>query len=116
MKSTRLARIAMLTFVLVGLAACAGSGGVQRSAPTPALQLVSSTPLMLPDRCDIESSVAIEFVVLPDGQTSDVRAVSAPECARAALTAWVASFPYTGPVQRTPSRIEWLVVTASRTS
>jgi hypothetical protein len=105
----------MLTVVLAGLAACAGPGSVQRSAPAPALQLVSSTPLKLPATCDVGSSVAIEFVVLPDGETAEVRPISAPDCARAALAAWVASFRYAPPEQRTPSRIEWLVVSASRT-
>jgi len=114
MKPTHL-RVATLTVVLVGLVACAGPGGVERGAPAPTLQLVSSTPLALPAACDIESSIAIEFVVLPDGQTSEVRPVAVPECARAALTDWVASFRYTRPAQRTPSRIECLVVSASRT-
>src|SRR5262245_4036181 len=69
----RLVAIATLTVVLAGLAACAGPGGVQRSAPAPTLQLVSSTPLKLPATCEVGGSVAIEFVVLLDGQTADVK-------------------------------------------
>jgi hypothetical protein len=113
MKPRSLLSIA-LTAALVGLAACAGPGGVQREVPPPALKLVASTPLELPVSCIVDGPVAVEFAVLPTGRTAEIVPVSGPECARTALATWVASFRYVEPAQRTPSRIECLVVSASR--
>jgi len=40
----------------------------------------------------------------------------APECVRAALTAWVSSFRYLPPSADVPTGVEWLMVSARRGS
>jgi hypothetical protein len=113
--SLRLSGVAALA-LLGGLTACHTPRGAPAGLPPPALQLASSAPLQLPETCNVEGSVAVEFAVLPDGQTGDIKPIAGPECARSALAAWVSSFRYVPPSLRTPWRIEWLVVSASRKS
>jgi hypothetical protein len=108
--------LAAVAGTFFALAACETPQGVRREIPAPTLQLLQSKPLALPATCMVDASVAVEFAVLADGQTADIRPIAAPECARTALAEWVASFRYAPPRQRIPSRVEWLVVAASRRS
>ena len=111
-----LIRLTATTGLLLGIIGCEAQRGVRPDVPPPTLQLLSTMPLKLPATCAIEGSIAIEFAVLADGQTAEIAPIAAPECARTALVEWVASFRYAPPAQRMQSRIEWLVVAASRRS
>lgn len=84
-------------------------------APPP-LQLIESKSLVLADDCVASGSFFVEFTVLGDGRTSQVRPSPAPACVQQALTAWVGSFRYAPPSVATPSAIEWMLVTARRGS
>ena len=61
-------------------------------------------------------SVMVEFVVRMDGRADTVKLSPAPECLRAALTAWVSSFRYLPPAADVPTGVEWMLVTARRGS
>lgn len=86
-----------------------------RAVP-PALQLVNSQSLELPDACQATGSVIVDFTVLRNGDTGNIRPAAAPECVQQALTAWVASFKYAPVTGDTSTSVEWLLVQARKGS
>jgi hypothetical protein len=93
-----------------------------QTAPTrapssePTLRMIQSEPLKLADTCQASGSYFVEFTVLSDGRTDDIKASSGPDCLQQALTAWVSSFRYEAPGQAVPSGVEWMMVTARKGS
>jgi hypothetical protein len=94
--------------------------GCQLTPPAPvappSLQLVAAQPLVLAPDCEASGSVMVEFIVRLDGSTDSLKLSPAPECVRAALTAWVSSFRYLPPASDVPTGVEWLLVSARRGS
>jgi hypothetical protein len=94
--------------------------GCQLTPPAPvappSLQLMESQPLVLAPGCEASASVMVEFIVRMDGRTDSLQLSRAPECVRAALTAWVSSFRYLPPAADVPSGVEWVLVSARRGS
>ena len=100
------------------LALVAGCGSIP-SGPEhvpPALQLIDSAQLAIPEGCAPQSSVRVDFVVLESGRTDRILAPEAPACLRDALVAWVGSFLYAPPGSPTQESVEWLLVSARRGS
>ena len=95
-------------------AACEAPPAPRSEPGPPKLQLISSAPLSLPETCEAPGSAAVEFSVLPDGRTTDIRPAAASPCLSEALRAWVAAFRYQPVTGLTQSRIEWLLVTGAR--
>lgn len=92
-----------------------------QTAPTqgpakPTLRILQSEPLKLADNCEASGSYFVEFTVLSDGRTDDIKADSGPACLQQALTAWVSSFRYEAPGQEIPSGVEWMMVAARKGS
>lgn len=83
------------------------------SAP---LQLMESQALTLPDECQATGSVSVDFTVLRNGETGNIKPAAAPACVQQALTAWVSSFRYAPVTVDTPASVEWLLVEARRGS
>lgn len=77
-------------------------------------RILQSEPLKLPDNCEASGSHFVEFTVLSDGRTDDIKAASGPACLQQALTAWVSSFRYEAPGQDVTSGVEWMMVTAPK--
>jgi hypothetical protein len=101
----------------LALTGCRTAPPVQSSAlPAPELQLLEAQPLALAEGCEASGSYFVEFTVLSDGSTGNVRAPSGPPCVQQALTAWVGTFRYAPPGQQTPAGVEWMVVTGRRGS
>jgi hypothetical protein len=94
--------------------------GCQLTPPAPvappSLQLMEYQPLVLAPGCEASASVMVEFIVRMDGRTDSLQLSPAPECVRAALTAWVSSFRYLPPAEDVPSGVEWVLVSARRGS
>jgi hypothetical protein len=105
------------SFALVALTLLAGC---QSTPPAPvappSLQLMKSQPLVLAPGCEASGSVLVEFIVRMDGSPDALKVSPAPECVRAALTAWVSSFRYLPPAADVPTGVEWLLVSARRGS
>lgn len=80
------------------------------------LQLIGSAALDVPESCETTGSVVVDFVVLENGATGDIRPAAASECLQQALTAWVASFRYAPVGERTQASVEWLLVEAKKGS
>ena len=109
MKRTRSIAIVALTLL----------AGCQVTPPAPVApepQLMESQPLVLAPGCEATGSVVVQFIVRMDGSTDALRLSSAPECVRAALTAWVSSFRYLPPAADIPTGVEWMLVSAHRGS
>lgn len=106
----------VLALRLLGSAALLLLSACRTLPPAPAapLELLSSAPLQLGAGCMGSSSVAIDFVIDASGSTSDIAVPDAPVCLQQALRAWVASFKYAPLPADTPSRIEWVLVTAPK--
>ncbi|HEY6644237.1 hypothetical protein [Povalibacter sp.] len=101
---------------LGALSACQTSQRLQPEVPPSPLRLLESRALELPDSCQPQGSVVVDFIVLASGQTDAIRPAAAPECVQQALTAWVASFRYS-PIGATfPATVEWLLVEAKKGS
>jgi uncharacterized lipoprotein YajG len=104
--------------VILGGSALALLAGCQTprsvAPPDPPLTLVSSGALQLPNDCSATGAFTVTFTVATSGQTDDVRAIDAPACIERALTAWVTSFRYQAPARATPTKLEWMMVTAPR--
>jgi hypothetical protein len=83
---------------------------------TPTLRILQSEPLKLADNCEASGSYFVEFTVMSDGRTDDIKTASGPACLQQALTAWVSSFRYEAPGQAIPSGVEWMMVTARKGS
>jgi hypothetical protein len=94
--------------------------GCQLTPPAPvappSLQLMESQPMVLAPGCEASASVMVEFIVRMDGRTDSLQLSPAPECVRAALTAWVSSFRYLPPAADVSSGVEWVLVSARRGS
>jgi hypothetical protein len=85
--------------------------------PAPSsLQLMESQSLVLPDACRPAGSVTVDFTVLRNGATDNIRPAAAPECVQQALTAWVSSFRYAPVSVATTATVEWLLVEARKGS
>lgn len=92
-----------------------GCKSIPSIPPTqPPLTLLSAGSLDLPNGCVASGVVTVAFTVATSGVTRDVQAVDAPACVAAALTVWVESFRYEPPARDTPTKIEWMMVTAPR--
>jgi hypothetical protein len=103
---------ASLVFTLA-LSAC---GSLTPRAPAPALDLIASAPLAVPEGCEANGSYIVGFTVTPQGRTSDITPPEAPACVREALAAWAASFQFSPPPQPVQGSVEWMLVTAPRGS
>jgi hypothetical protein len=77
---------------------------------------MESQSLVLPDACRAVGSVTVDFTVLRNGETDNIRPAAAPECVRQALTAWVSSFRYAPVSVATTATVEWLLVEARKGS
>lgn len=109
----RLVCAALLTGA-IALTGCQ-TAPVGSSAPqVPDLKLLQAQPLMMAEDCEASGSYFVEFTVLSDGRTGNIQAPSGPACIQQALTAWVSTFRYAPPGQRTPAGLEWMMVTADR--
>ena len=80
------------------------------------IRILQSEPLKVPDNCEASGSYFVEFTVMSDGRTDDIKASSGPACIQEALAAWVSSFRYEAPGQEIPSGVEWMMVTAQKGS
>jgi hypothetical protein len=107
--------IAALAAMLALVAACGSIPSRPEQVP-PALQLIDSAQLAVPEGCVSELSVRVDFIVLETGRTGRILAPEAPACLRDALVAWVESFLYAPPGAPTEESVEWLLVTARRGS
>lgn len=86
-------------------------------SPTPGpLQLIGSGALAVPASCEATGSFVVDFTVLENGSTGNIRPADAPECLQQALTAWVSSFRYSPVGEPTQASIEWLLVQAKKGS
>jgi hypothetical protein len=104
------------SFALAALTLLTGCQLTPPAPVAPALQLMESQPLVLAPGCESSGSVVVEFIVRMDGSTDSLKLSPAPECVRAALTAWVSSFRYLPPTADTPTGVEWMLVSARRGS
>jgi hypothetical protein len=77
---------------------------------------MESQALVLPDACRPTGSVTVDFTVLRNGATHDIRSAAAPECVQQALIAWVSSFRYAPVSTDTTATVEWLLVEARKGS
>lgn len=103
--------------LVAGAIVLSGCQTAPTRAPTePTLRILQSEPLKLADNCEASGSYFVEFTVLSDGRTDDIKADSSPACLQQALTAWVSSFRYEAPGQQIPSGVEWMMVTARKGS
>jgi len=103
---------------LVAIAALAGCQTTPSRVPAPPkpLELVSSAPLAIASECQVDGAVLVEYTVLESGQTGNIEVSPAPDCARKALSAWVASYRYTPQPTDISARFEWILVSARRGS
>jgi hypothetical protein len=113
--SRPLTKIAALTALLASIAGCGSVPSRPDSFP-PALQLMDSAQLVVPEGCVPDSSVRVDFIVLESGRTDRIQTPEAPACLRDALVAWVGSFLYAPPGAPVEESVEWLFVTARRGS
>lgn len=112
---SRVLRLSLLLSLGI-LSACQSSRPLQPELPAAPLQLLDSRALELPDSCQPQGSVVVDFVVLESGQTDEIRPAAAPECVQQALTAWVATFRYSPMGAKSPATVEWLLVEAKKGS
>jgi hypothetical protein len=108
-------------FRLAALAsACAlALGGCQTpraSAPPAPLQLVASSPLILPASCEAVGSYFVTFTVYEDGRTGAIKTPAGTPCVAEALSAWIASFRYAPQARPVDTGVEWMLVSARRGS
>lgn len=101
--------------ILVALSGCQTAPSRLPAPPTP-LELVSAAPLVIQTDCQIDGAVLVEYTVLESGRTGNIEVSPAPDCARVALSAWVASYRYTPQPTDTTARFEWILVSARRGS
>jgi hypothetical protein len=103
---------------LVTVAALAGCQTTPSRVPAPPtpLELVSAAPLVIQTDCQIDGAVLVEYTVLESGRTGNIQVSPAPDCARVALSAWVASYRYTPQSTDISARFEWILVSARRGS
>jgi hypothetical protein len=104
--------LAILAIAL--LAACQSTPPLHPAEPE--LKLLKSAELIVPEDCLASGSFVVSFTVATSGLTDAIRALDAPGCVQAALTAWVASFRYEPPARATPATMEWMMVTGKRGS
>jgi hypothetical protein len=101
---------------LLALTGCKTAPTVESELPPPPLRLIDSQPLVLAEDCNASGSFIVEFNVLRNGRTDQIRAPAAPACVQQAMTAWVASFRYAPPPTETTGSIEWMLVSARKGS
>lgn len=87
-----------------------------RGSSKGTIRILQSEPLKVPDNCAAIGSYFVEFTVMSDGRTDDIKANSGPACIQEALVAWVSSFRYEAPGQEISSGVEWMMVTAQKGS
>jgi hypothetical protein len=103
--------------LLAGAIALSGCQTTPTKGPSKGtIRILQSEPLKVPDGCEASGSYFVEFTVLSDGRTDDIKPSSGPACIQQALTAWVSSFRYEAPGQAVPSGVEWMMVTAPKGS
>jgi|HigsolmetaAR202D_1030399.scaffolds.fasta_scaffold00107_26 hypothetical protein len=112
---------ARIVFYVSLLAASAGLSGCQLAPtripdPPRTLELLSAEPLRIDSGCEVEGTLLVEYTVLQNGRTGNIDVSAGPECARQALIAWIASYRYAPPPADTPTRFEWMLVSAKRGS
>jgi hypothetical protein len=101
--------------MLVTLGGCQSVPSGVPNPPAP-LNLLSAAPLSIDSSCQIDGALLVEYTVLESGQTGNIDVSPAPDCARKALSAWVASYRYAPQPDDTLARFEWVLVSARRGS
>jgi hypothetical protein len=109
----RIRGVCTALLVAAALAACA--------TPTPSvlespLELVDSSPLVLPADCSAGDGVVYRtaFVVQRDGRVADIAAQAGAGCVQQALEDWIETFQYRPVAEATPTVVDWMAVTAAR--
>jgi hypothetical protein len=84
--------------------------------PVPALQLLDTGPLEIPRGCEPATGAVYRtsFVVQPDGSVADAASESGDGCVQSTLRQWVSTFEYQPTSGPTPTVVDWMCVTASR--
>ena len=79
--------------LVAGAIALSGCQTTPTTAPSKGtIRILQSEPLQVPDDCQASGSYFVEFTVMSDGRTDDIKASSGPPCIQLALAAWVSSF------------------------
>ncbi len=104
--------------ILLAAAALGGCQVAPSRAPEPPapLEMLSAEPLRIESGCEVEGALLVEYTVLQSGETGNIEVSQGPECARDALTAWVASYRYAPQPTDVATRFEWILVTGKRGS
>jgi hypothetical protein len=104
--------------LLGGAALLSGCQTVPSRIPDPPapLEILSSEPLRIESGCQVEGALLVEYTVLQSGETGNIEVSEGPECARQALTAWVASHRYARQPSDVSARFEWILVSGRRGS
>lgn len=84
--------------------------------PPAPLEVLSSGPLRIESGCQVDGTLLVEYTVLQSGETGNIEVSSGPDCARQALTAWVASHRYAPQPADVATRFEWILVSGKRGS
>lgn len=84
--------------------------------PPAPLEVLSAAPLRIESGCEVDGALLVEYTVLQSGETGNIEVSQGPECARDALTAWVASHRYARQSADIPTRFEWILVSGKRGS
>lgn len=104
-----------ILLVSVALSGCQVTPSRIPDPPTP-LEVVSAAPLRIDSGCEVEGALLVEYTVLQSGETGNIEVSQGPECAREALTAWVASHRYAPQPADISTRFEWILVSGKRGS
>jgi hypothetical protein len=101
--------------------AAAALGGCQVTPtripdPPAPLQVLSAAPLRIESGCAVDGALLVEYTVLQSGETGNIEVSTGPDCARQALTAWVASHRYAPQAADVSTRFEWILVSGKRGS
>lgn len=84
--------------------------------PASNLRLLESAALQLAADCHVEGMVHVGYTVMKNGRTRAIEISPAPQCARDALAAWVASYRYAPPTAEIATQFEWMLVSGRRGS
>lgn len=114
MKTATLLRLT----IVVGAAVLSGCQIAPTRVPEPPapLEVLSAAPLRIESGCEVEGALLVEYTVLKSGETGNIEVSQGPECAREALSAWVASHRYARQPADVSTRFEWILVSGKRGS
>jgi hypothetical protein len=104
--------------IVVGAAVLSGCQVTPSRIPDPPapLEVLSSAPLRIESGCQVDGALLVEYTVLQSGETGNIEVSSGPDCARQALTAWVASHRYARQPADVSTLFEWILVSGKRGS